>query len=114
MKGTPVPNDHPSLNDLAAEINLINTGNGWSVLRPSEWGQPYKVPAVIALIQSEASEALEAFRNDDEANFAEELADVIIRTLDCAGGLGIDVDKAVREKLQRNRQRGYRHGGKRV
>lgn len=74
----------------------------------------YRVPAVLALIHSEVSEALEAFRKDDRDNFAEELADVVIRTLDCAGGLGIDLEKAVLAKLEKNRGRGFRHGGKRV
>lgn len=72
----------------------------------------YKIPTIIALIQSEASEALEAFRKRDRANFEEELADVLIRVLDCSHGLGIDMDAAVRAKLQTNRHRGHRHGGK--
>ena len=103
-----------SLNELAAEINEVNAANGWKVVKPEEWGQEYKIPGITALIHSEVSEALEAFRKDDRENFAEELADVLIRTLDCAGGLGIDIDKVVLDKLEKNRNRGYRHGGKRV
>lgn len=71
-------------------------------------------PRILALIHSEASEALEAFRKDDRENFAEELADVLIRVLDCGGGLGIDLDATVAAKLEKNRSRGYKHGGKRV
>jgi NTP pyrophosphatase (non-canonical NTP hydrolase) len=103
-----------TLNSLAAEIIEINRANGWSVLNPAEWCQTYKVAAVLALIHSEVSEALEALRNDDAQNFIEELADVLIRVLDCAGGLGIDIDAAVRSKLEKNRTRGVRHGGKRI
>ncbi len=102
------------LNDLASEIREINQANGWSVTHSEDWGMPYKVPAILALIHSEVSEALEAFRKNDSVNFAEELADVLIRVLDCCPGLGIDVDAAVQAKLEKNRTRGYRHGGKRI
>jgi NTP pyrophosphatase (non-canonical NTP hydrolase) len=105
------------LNALGAEVIEINTANGWRVTQPHEFDgseHPYKVPAVLALIHSEASEALEAFRVGDRANFEEELADVLIRVLDCAAGLGIDMDANVRAKLEKNRTRGYRHGGKAV
>lgn len=99
---------------LGREIIEINTANGWNVLKPEQWSDTYKVPAVLALIHSEASEALEAFRKNDPMNFAEELADVLIRVLDCAQGLGIDIDAEVGRKLEKNRSRSYRHGGKRV
>lgn len=100
--------------ELAAEIREINKANGWRVLEPEQWADTYKIPGILALIHSEVSEALEAFRTDDRANFEKELADVIIRVLDCAGGLGMDMDKAVAAKMDHNRHRGYRHGGKRV
>lgn len=103
-----------SLNELATEINGINRANGWQVVKPEEWQDTYKIPGILALIHSEASEALEAFRKDDRENFAEELADVLIRVLDCGGGLGIDLDATVAAKLKKNRSRGYKHGGKRV
>lgn len=46
----------------------------------------------------------------EEEHFAEELADVIITALSAAGYLGIDIDKAVREKMEINRGREWRHG----
>lgn len=104
----------PRLNELAEEARMINKANGWNVAIPSDWKLTYKVPAILALIHSEVSEALEAFRKGDRKNFSEELADVLIRVLDCAAGLGIDLDKAVREKLDYNKTREYRHGGKRL
>jgi len=100
------------LNELASEIREINRANGWNVTKHGDWEQEYKVPAILALIHSEVSEALEAFLGDDRNNFGEELADIIIRVLDCAPGLKIDIDECVRRKLEVNRQRGYRHGGK--
>lgn len=101
------------LNELAQTIIAINRANGWNVVTPDDWNQEYKIPAVIALIQSEPSEALEAFRHNDRENFEEELADTIIRVLDLCAGLGIDIDSAVIAKLEKNGQRGFKHGGKR-
>ena len=50
------------------------------------------------------------FAVDDVNHFCEELADVIITALSAAGYLGIDIDKAVREKMEINRGREWRHG----
>lgn len=102
------------LQELAREIVAINTANGWSVLKPEQWGDTYKVPAILALVHSEVSEALEAFRKNDVANFQEELADIVIRVLGCAEGLQVDIEAVILAKLEKNRQRGFRHGGKRV
>ena len=103
-----------TLNELAKEIVEINTANGWNVLTEDQWQDTYKVPAILALITSETSEALEAFRHNDKENFAEECADQIIRILDLTHGLNIDIDTAIRNKLEKNKTRGIRHGGKRV
>lgn len=109
------------LNDLATEILEINRANGWNVTIPSDWpasegrtAAVHKICTILALIHTEVAEATEAVRHLDRENFEEELADVLIRVLDCAGGLGINMDEAVRAKLEKNRTRGYRHGGKAV
>jgi NTP pyrophosphatase (non-canonical NTP hydrolase) len=106
-------NPYP-LNDLAAEILKINRANGWKVATPEAWDDERHIPTLLCLIHSEVSEALEGFRAGDRENVAEELADVLIRVLDLAGGLGIDMDTEVRAKLKKNRQRGHRHGGKAI
>jgi NTP pyrophosphatase (non-canonical NTP hydrolase) len=44
----------------------------------------------------------------------EELADVVIRAMDTAVQLGIDLGRAIARKTAYNRTRSYRHGGKRA
>ena len=58
----------------------------------------------------ENQELLESVLEEEEDHFREELADVIITALSAAGYLGIDIDKAVREKMEINRGREWRHG----
>ena len=93
------------LSELAHEIRLNNEKNGFI------WDTAIDVPALLALIHSEVSEALEAYR--DEKPLDEELADVIIRVLDLSDRLGVDIGKALREKVEKNKLRGFRHGRKR-
>lgn len=57
----------------------------------------------------ENQELLETVLEEEEDHFREELADVIITALSAAGYLGIDIDKAVREKMEINRGREWRH-----
>lgn len=103
-----------SLNELAKEIRLINRKNGWNTLEEDEWKDQYKIPAILSLVHSEVSEALEAFRADCPHDFYEEMIDVIIRVLDCIGAFDYDIDATIKTKMEYNRLRGHRHGGKRV
>lgn len=63
----------------------------------------------LVLIHSEVSEALEALRSGDMDNFAEELADVVIRVADLAGGLEMDLESEIVKKMEKNKVRGYMH-----
>lgn len=113
-----------NLNQLGTEILAINRANGWNVPVPEDWALPdstltswplqrYKIPTSLCLIHSEVSEALEEFRKDHRLEqFGEELADILIRTIELGAGLGIDLDAAVAAKLEKNRGRGQRHGGR--
>ncbi|MGN0989985.1 MAG: MazG-like family protein [Candidatus Ventricola sp.] len=47
---------------------------------------------------------------NDNSAFCDELADVIIMCLSVAGKLGIDIDAAVKRKMEINRQRPWKHG----
>ena len=68
---------------------------------------------LIALMHSELSEALEAMRTHaPKDEIAEELADCCIRIFDYCGARGIDLQKAIKEKIKQNRKRSYRHGNK--
>lgn len=75
-------------------------------------GQVRPVPELLCLIHSEISEALEAYRNHDDANLSEELADAVIRLFDTAEELGIDIEEAIIKKHNYNQSRPYKHGGK--
>ena len=46
----------------------------------------------------------------DAEEYADELADVIIASLSVAGKLGIDIDTAVRRKMEINKARPWKHG----
>lgn len=72
-------------------------------------------PAVKAmLIVSEVAEFVEEVRRDGVAPeaVAEELADVVIRTLHLAKMMNIAIGQAVFQKLCVNLQRPYKHGKK--
>ena len=47
---------------------------------------------------------------NDNSAFCDELSDVIIMCLSVAGYLGIDIDAAVRRKMEINRARPWKHG----
>jgi NTP pyrophosphatase (non-canonical NTP hydrolase) len=64
----------------------------------------------IALIHSELSEALAAYRNkkmNGQDGFAEELADAVIRILHLAAVHGLNLGKEILEKLELMKQREY-------
>lgn len=87
------------------------------------WWEEKRTPLeLLMLVVTELTEAAECHRNNEpmlsfEADgkpvgFASELADVVIRVADIAGGYGIDLNDVIEKKLAYNKTRPYKHGGK--
>ena len=104
-----------SLNTLRDAIYEDAVAHG---LWDKEYG-PYRCADIITKEASELikeAEILSIHINDNIAytlpcsNYAEELADVIIASLSVAGKLGIDIDAAVKRKMEINKARPWKHG----
>lgn len=103
-----------TLAELQILCHLRSSGAGW-------WDDYHKMPpeyrkyflaSRIALIHSEASEALEGMRKnkmDDHLphrrSIEVEFADLVIRILDMSDGLELDLIGAIEEKLDYNARR---------
>nr|WP_235775467.1 MULTISPECIES: hypothetical protein [Paenibacillus] len=122
-----------AINDLVKEAHNNAVSKGW-------WDEDRSFGEIIALIHSEASEALEDYRSGMQpADFRyeektedgllvthvrqksvywkpvgipSELADIVIRVMDACGRYDIDLERAIAEKMAYNATRPLRHGGK--
>lgn len=97
------------LNELRDEIYDDAVKHGlWDCLDIAKAGDAIKRFYCARLISNELMETIKAVLEPE--HYTEELADVIITALSAAGYLGIDIDKAVQEKMEINRGREWRHG----
>ena len=125
-----------SLQVLQKDIHQTAIDHGWYEGSSSDpLADPNRIPALLMLIVSEASEALEAFReakkdtdireiqyessgsgtgSQKPVGFPSEIADIVIRCLDLSEHYGIDLASIILEKHQYNITRSYKHGGKRI
>lgn len=98
-------------NYVQEEVHGIAEEKGW-------WDEERNQAEILCLIHAEVSEALEALRNGNPTSYnirthrqlTEELADVVIRVMDYAGGVNLPVAHAIIEKMEYNATRKYRHG----
>ena len=103
-----------SLNRMSELIHTNNIKAGWwTDLKTGAYTRETRnVGELLCLVHSEISEAMEGFRKnlkDDKlphrSMFEVELADAIIRILDIAGAYTLDLDGAIKEKLEYNAKR---------
>lgn len=105
------------LNDIVKEAYQTARDKGWHDI-------PRSPLEVHMLIVSEIAEATEAWRKDGHVSSVPfdgeskpegeqiELADALIRICDYFGAMGWDLEAAVASKMNYNKTRSYRHGGK--
>jgi NTP pyrophosphatase (non-canonical NTP hydrolase) len=121
-----------TINELVREAHENAIAKGW-------WEEPRSFGELIALCHSELSETLEDYRAGHKPDqmwyelkgaigalsaneqvtpewkpcgIPSELADVVIRIFDMCGRYGIDLERAIAEKMAYNATRPHRHGGK--
>lgn len=102
-----------SFNAVARQVHQTAKAKGW-------WESDRNDGEQIALMHSELSEALEALRAgnppDDKipefSGVEAELGDVVIRIMDVAAARGWRVAEAIKAKIEYNKTRSYKHGGK--
>lgn len=107
------------LNELAAKIWQNGSNKGF---HGEDGNTVSPVAELISNLHGEVSELWEAYRKgalDKQCDkpvtmtcAEEELADIIIRALDTAYALKVDIDWAIHQKHFYNTTRPFRHGGK--
>ena len=100
--------DRWTLSDFVREAHDNSRAHGfWDVEDPRD---PIFLLSRLALVASEVGEAVEDIRDADHKHLGEELADIVIRVMDMAGGLKIDLEGHVLSKMSKNRRRPHGHG----
>jgi len=101
------------LDEMADHLHQVATEKGfWP-----DWVDDIFITKQLMMVVSEAVEVMEAIRKDKgKQEVADEMADIVIRTLDLYAGLvengytDISLDKALDNKVSFNKERPERHG----
>jgi NTP pyrophosphatase (non-canonical NTP hydrolase) len=110
-----------TIREMQTQVHALATEKGWHEDR--DMSNPHVVASMLCLIHSEVSEALECVRDGEfelelvglkqkPCGFPSELADVVIRCLDLAEAMGIDLQAVIEQKHEFNKTRPHRHGNK--
>lgn len=115
-----------TITELVNKAHALARSKGWHDkydARPADGSMDAEFFATqIALIASESSEALEAYRarglepwegpNGKPEGVGAEFADIVIRVADACGRYGIDLEAEIKKKHEYNITRSWKHGGK--
>lgn len=110
-----------SINDYVDKAHANAISKGWHEEKRT-FGE------LIALCHCELSEAMEEYRNgrataevyynsdnpQKPEGIAVELADVVIRIFDIFGLYRLDLEKVIDLKMEYNKTRSHKHGGKKI
>ena len=112
-----------TISGLMKESHNTSVSKGW-------WDDSNRnIGELLALVHSEVSEALEAYRITGESGlndiwnresdgkpegFTVELADTLIRIFDMCAAYKLDIENALEIKMEFNKSRPYRHGNKKA
>jgi NTP pyrophosphatase (non-canonical NTP hydrolase) len=116
-----IEEDQLTINELIKTSHEAAKEKGW-------WDEPKSFVELVMLIVTEAAEAVEEYRAGHEPNetyynivkpkkpegIPSELADMYIRIADLCGRYKIDLQAMIREKIEYNKSRAYKHGNKRL
>lgn len=116
-----------NIRDMAEAVHTLAKSKGW---HDDDETQDHFVERTCNNLHDEISELHEAWRNgnlndpcDKAAKMVEhgipaltclqeELADIVIRAMDSAEKLGVDIEAVILAKHAFNKTRSHRHGGK--
>lgn len=110
-----------TIKELMVESHSTAIDHGW-------WPKDRDMGEILANVHAEVSEAWEEYRRSNDVRdlrrimfdgskpcgFPIELADILIRVADLAEAFDIDLEYALRTKMDHNKTRPYRHGGLRA